>query len=404
MEEQRGDEVALPFSFADDRIDRPSVSCWMTYTNAETHRIIRENIGRSPLYGGKIVGVGPRYCPSIEDKVMRFPDRERHQIFVEPEGLSTEEMYLNGISSSLPEEVQDRFLRTVPGLEDIVIARPGYAVEYDYLNPLQLYPSLETKRLAGLFVAGQTNGTSGYEEAAAQGLMAGLNAGLKLRGEPPLILSRAEAYIGVLIDDLVTLGTTEPYRLFTSRAEHRLSLRHDTADARLLEKGYAAGLQTKEAHERFLEKRNKIDALRALLEKRKVKADDAARRADLGKFVSRSFAYALKDPGVRLCDLLALEPELAAFPPAWREQAELDLKYEGYIKKQENEVERVKRLERLTLSPDIDYSALEGISKEAREKFAKVRPLSVGQAARIPGVRNADIAVLIVHLTKKKSS
>ncbi|MBN2351505.1 MAG: tRNA uridine-5-carboxymethylaminomethyl(34) synthesis enzyme MnmG [Spirochaetales bacterium] len=403
MDEQRGEDVALPFSFAYDRIERPSVPCWVTYTNAETHRIIRENIGRSPLYGGKIVGVGPRYCPSIEDKVMRFPDRERHQIFVEPEGLSTEEMYLNGISSSLPEEVQDRFLRTVPGLKDIVIARPGYAVEYDYLNPLQLYPSLETKRLAGLFVAGQTNGTSGYEEAAAQGLMAGLNAGLKLRGEPPLILSRAEAYIGVLIDDLVTLGTTEPYRLFTSRAEHRLSLRHDTADARLLEKGYKTGLQTKEAHERFLEKRNKIDTIKALLEKRKVKTDDATRRTDLEKFVSKSFAYALKDPAVKLEDLIELEPELAAFPPAWRGQAELDLKYEGYIKKQENEVERVKRLERLALSPDIDYSSLDGISKEAREKFAKVRPLSVGQAARIPGVRNADIAVLIVHVTKRKN-
>jgi tRNA uridine 5-carboxymethylaminomethyl modification enzyme len=240
MEEQRGDSKILPFSFAAGSgvLNRPSVSCYVTYTTPETHRIIRENLHRSPLYGGKIKGVGPRYCPSIEDKVVRFPDRERHQIFVEPEGLSTEEVYLNGISSSLPEEVQERFLHTVPGLEKLEILRPGYAVEYDFINPTQLYPSLETKRIRGLFVAGQTNGTSGYEEAAAQGLMAGINAACYLQGKPPLILSRAEAYIGVLIDDLVTLGTEEPYRLFTSRAEYRLSLRHDTADLRLLEKGH----------------------------------------------------------------------------------------------------------------------------------------------------------------------
>jgi tRNA uridine 5-carboxymethylaminomethyl modification enzyme len=402
MEEQAGDETALPFSFAHDRLDRPSVSCWVTYTNEETHRIIRENIGLSPLYAGRIVGIGPRYCPSIEDKVMRFPDRPRHQIFVEPEGLSTEEMYLNGISSSLPEEVQDRFLRTVPGLENIAVARPGYAVEYDYLNPIQLYPGLETKRLAGLFVAGQTNGTSGYEEAAAQGLMAGLNAARKLQGAPSIVLSRAEAYIGVLIDDLVTLGTTEPYRLFTSRAEHRLSLRHDTADARLLAKGYEVGLQSREAYERFLEKKSKIDEIRALLASRKVSPADAAARAYLERFVSKSFASALKDPAVRLDELSGLEPALAAFPAAWREQAELDIKYEGYVRKQEYEVERVKRLERLALPADFDYTRLDGVSAEAREKLAQVRPLSVGQAARIPGVRNADIAVLLVHLTRKK--
>ncbi|MEE8184542.1 MAG: tRNA uridine-5-carboxymethylaminomethyl(34) synthesis enzyme MnmG, partial [Acidobacteriota bacterium] len=240
MEEQRGDSEILPFSFAaeSDVLNRPSVSCYLTYTTPETHRIIRENLHRSPLYGGKIKGVGPRYCPSIEDKVVRFPERERHQIFVEPEGLSTGEVYLNGISSSLPEEVQERFLHTVPGLEKLEILRPGYAVEYDFINPTQLYPSLETKRIRGLFAAGQTNGTSGYEEAAAQGLMAGINAACYLQGKPPLILSRAEAYIGVLIDDLVTLGTEEPYRLFTSRAEYRLCLRHDTADLRLLEKGH----------------------------------------------------------------------------------------------------------------------------------------------------------------------
>jgi tRNA uridine 5-carboxymethylaminomethyl modification enzyme len=403
LEEQAGDPVALPFSFAYDKIDRPSVSCWITYTTPATHAIIRDNIGSSPLYSGKIVGIGPRYCPSIEDKVMRFPDRERHQIFVEPEGLATEEMYLNGISSSLPEEVQDKFLRTVPGLERIVITRPGYAVEYDYLNPLQLYPSLETKRLAGLFVAGQTNGTSGYEEAAAQGLMAGLNAARKLQGREPIVLSRAEAYIGVLIDDLVTRGTEEPYRMFTSRAEYRLHLREDNADLRLRTIGYEAGLQSREAFERFLEKKNRIEEIRALLDGRRVKPNDAVLDPSLEKFISKSFAYALKDPAVRLEELVGLEPPLAGFPPAWREQAELDIKYEGYVKKQEVAVERVKRLERLTLPVDFDFLRLDGISTEAREKFVRVRPLSVGQAARIPGVRNSDIAVLIVHLTKKRS-
>jgi tRNA uridine 5-carboxymethylaminomethyl modification enzyme len=402
MEEQSGDAIAQPFSFSHDTVDRPSLSCWITYTTPQTHEIIRDNIASSPLYSGKIVGIGPRYCPSIEDKVMRFPDRERHQIFVEPEGLATEEMYLNGISSSLPEEVQDRFLRTVPGLEDIVIARPGYAVEYDFLNPVQLSASLETKRLAGLFVAGQTNGTSGYEEAAAQGLMAGVNAARKLQGALPIVLSRAEAYIGVLIDDLVTLGTAEPYRMFTSRAEHRLSLRHDTADARLLEKGVAAGLQTREAHERFLDKSGKIDEIKELLEKRKVKPDDAARFPALDRFVARSLAYALKDPGVRLDEVLAAEPLLAAYPAPWRDTAELDIKYAGYVKKQDAEVERVRRLEKLVIPRDFDFGRLEGVSREASEKFTTIRPHSVGQATRIPGVRNADIAVLIVYLTKKR--
>ena len=257
--------------------------CWLTHTTPETHRLIRENIHRSPLYGGKIVGVGPRYCPSIEDKVMRFPDRERHLLFVEPEGLDTEEIYLNGISSSLPEEVQEAFLRTVPGLERVEVLRPGYAVEYDYLDPLQLYPSLETKRLRGLFVAGQTNGTSGYEEAAGQGLMAGINAARFLQGAPPLVLSRAEAYIGVMIDDLVTLGTREPYRLFTSRAEYRLSLRHDTADLRLLEKGWEVGLQGEEARRRLLEKRRGMAEVQELLGKRAVTEQDARAAARAGE-------------------------------------------------------------------------------------------------------------------------
>ncbi len=403
MEEQPGDPVVRAFSFSHDTIDRPSVPCWITYTNEDTHRVIRENIGRSPLYSGKIVGVGPRYCPSIEDKVMRFPDRTRHQIFVEPEGLTTEEMYLNGISSSLPEEVQDKFLRTVPGLEDVIIVRPGYAVEYDYLNPLQLFPSLETKRLSGLFVAGQTNGTSGYEEAAAQGLMAGLNAARRLQDAPPIVLSRAEAYIGVLIDDLVTLGTTEPYRLFTSRAEHRLSLRHDTADARLTAIGRRTGLQSQEIYERFLRKQQKIDEIKELLKTRKVKPEEAVQTPLLASFVTRPFAYALKDPGVNLAVLTGLEPALAEFREDVRERTELDIKYEGYIKKQEMVVERTRRLEKLSIPRDFNFGSLDGISAEAREKLAKVRPHSVGQAARVPGVRNADVAVLIVHLTRKKA-
>ena len=403
MEEQRGDERMLPFSFAAERaaLERPSVPCYVTYTTAETHRIIRENIHRSPLYGGKIKGVGPRYCPSIEDKVVRFPDRERHQIFVEPEGLSTEEVYLNGISSSLPEEVQEQFLRTVPGLEKLEIFRPGYAVEYDFINPTQLYPSLESKRLRGLFVAGQTNGTSGYEEAAAQGLVAGINASAYLRDGPALILSRAEAYIGVLIDDLVTLGTEEPYRLFTSRAEYRLSLRHDTADLRLLGKGYQWGLQSKAALERLEEKRQGVEELRELLRQRTLRESDCEQLPHLRKHLGRSLEHALKDPEVHIEQLLigALGPsKIEQTDPAWLHMSELDVKYEGYIRRQEKQVERFRRMEDLKIPRDFDYEAATGLSTESRLKFKEIRPLSVGQAARISGVRSSDIAVLLVHL------
>jgi len=274
MELQPADDAAQAFSFAADGVDRPAVPCWITYTNAETHRIIRENIHRSPLYGGRIVGRGPRYCPSIEDKVVRFPERARHQVFVEPEGLGTDEVYLNGVSSSLPEDVQSAFLRTIPGLESLQVVRPGYAVEYDYLQPTQLFPSLMSKAVAGLFVAGQTNGTSGYEEAAAQGLVAGINAALHLQGRAPMVLSRAEAYIGVMVDDLVTRGTDEPYRLFTSRAEYRLSLRHDTADIRLTPLGRSVGLQGAEAMERVERKVRGVEEIRDLLRTRRVSAED----------------------------------------------------------------------------------------------------------------------------------
>jgi len=403
MEEQRGDERMLPFSFAAQKatLDRPSVSCYITYTTPETHSIIRENMHRSPLYGGKIKGIGPRYCPSIEDKVVRFPDRERHQIFVEPEGLSTEEVYLNGISSSLPEEVQERFLRTVPGLEKLEILRPGYAVEYDFINPTQLYPSLESKRLQGLFIAGQTNGTSGYEEAAAQGLMAGINACAYLRGKAPLVLSRAEAYIGVLIDDLVTLGTEEPYRLFTSRAEYRLSLRHDTADLRLLEKGYHRGLQNEAALEALENKRKGVEEIRELLRQRTLKDSDCQSLPHLRKHLGRSFEHVLKDPEVHIEELLraAIGPEkVEQTDPAWLQVSELDVKYEGYIRRQERQVERFGKMEDMKIPRDFDYDEATGLSTESRLKFKEIRPLSIGQAARISGVRSSDIAVLMVYL------
>lgn len=406
MVEQRGDLKVLPFSFAagSDVLNRPSVSCYVTYTTPETHRIIRENLHRSPLYGGKIKGVGPRYCPSIEDKVVRFPDRERHQIFVEPEGLSTEEVYLNGISSSLPEEVQERFLRTVPGLEKLEILRPGYAVEYDFINPTQLYPSLETKRIRGLFVAGQTNGTSGYEEAAAQGLMAGINAACYLQGKPPLILSRAEAYIGVLIDDLVTLGTEEPYRLFTSRAEYRLSLRHDTADLRLLEKGHQIGLQNSDAVEALEAKRRGIDEIRELLRRRNLRERDCKKFPVFKKHLGHTLEHVLKDPEVHIEDLLSFEEGLKDKNSEWLHLSELDVKYEGYRKRQEKQVERFRKMEDLKIPRDFDYATATGLSTESRIKFKEIRPLSVGQASRVSGVRSSDIAVLLVHLRRGRGT
>lgn len=386
MEVQNGDDVMEAFSFDTDHIDRPSLPCYITYTNDETHRIIRENIHRSPLYGGKIVGKGPRYCPSIEDKVVRFPDRERHQIFVEPEGVGTEEMYLNGLSSSLPEEVQHRFIHSIPGLRHAEIMRPAYAVEYDYLDPMDLYPSLESKILPGLFVAGQTNGTSGYEEAAAQGLIAGMNAAQRLKGEKPVILSRTEAYIGVLIDDLVTKGTKEPYRMFTSRAEYRLSLRHDNADQRLTAIGYNAGLAPKDKMDRLSLKTESIRKVKEILHDSRMNG--------------RNCYDLVRMPET---DILALDIEaLASFPYAVLSEAELDIKYEGYLQRQEKEAEKAKRMENMEIPSDFDYDSVDGISSESREKLKTVRPLSIGQASRISGVRVTDIAVLSVAVRSRK--
>lgn len=388
MEKQDADPVPLPFSFSDTRIDRPMVPCYITWTNEHVHETIRQNIHRSPLYGGKIVGKGPRYCPSIEDKVVRFPQRDRHQVFIEPEGVGTEEMYLNGLSSSLPEDVQSAFIHQVRGLEQAEIMRPGYAVEYDFLNPRGLYPSLESKRMSGLFVAGQTNGTSGYEEAACQGLLAGINAAQKLKGEPPLVLKRNEAYIGVLIDDLVTMGTNEPYRMFTSRAEYRLLLRHDTADQRLTPKGYQVGLQSREALERLKRKMEGIDAVKELLRSR--------------SYAQKNALQALKMPEVEIDQMVGAIPELAGYDESVRYQVELDVKYRGYIDREDREISRFERLEGMAIPAGFDYDKVQGLSFESREKLKKVLPISVGQASRVNGVRMSDIALLILHLQRKE--
>lgn len=386
MECQDGDEEVVPFSFMHETIDRPSIPCWITYTNEKTHGIIRANMHRSPLYGGKIVGKGPRYCPSIEDKVVRFPERDRHQIFVEPEGIGTQEMYLNGLSTSLPEDVQHDIIHSIAGLEDAVIMRPAYAVEYDYLDPQQLKLSLESKVIDGLFVAGQTNGTSGYEEAACQGLMAGINACQKLKGEEPLVLDRTEAYIGVLIDDLVTKGTKEPYRMFTSRAEYRLNLRHDTADERLTHKGHAVGLATDERLGLLERKTEQIESLQDLIRHRGFQGVNAL--------------DSLKRPEVTMDELEATIPEIGEYPKSVRLQLELKIKYDGYIKRQDKQVDRFSKLEGVRIPEDFDYDAVEGISAESREKFKLVRPSSLGQASRISGVRVSDITVLLVYLKK----
>jgi tRNA uridine 5-carboxymethylaminomethyl modification enzyme len=386
MELQEGDEDMLPFSFDYDAINRPSLPCYIAFTNETTHKIIQDNIHRSPLYSGQIVGRGPRYCPSIEDKVVRFPDRDRHQIFVEPEGIGTQEYYLNGMSSSLPEDVQIAYIHSVPGLENAQIMRPAYAVEYDYLDPTDLFPSLESKIVKNLFIAGQTNGTSGYEEAGCQGLIAGINAARKLEKEEPLILSRTEAYTGVLIDDLVTKGTKEPYRMFTSRAEYRLNLRHDSADQRLTPYAYKMGLQSQESMDRLEKKIEQIDMVKTLL--------------DTNKIGNKTISTLLKQVEINLEEVSQDLPELKKFDKSILYQVELDIKYSGYIQRQDRQVQRHLKMEKIVIPPDFDYDTLDGLSTEAKEKFKAIRPTSLGQAGRISGVRNSDMAVLMVVLSK----
>jgi tRNA uridine 5-carboxymethylaminomethyl modification enzyme len=403
MVEQPGDDKVVPFSFMNEDIKKEQVSCFLTYTNENTHNVIRENISRSPMYNGTIAGVGPRYCPSIEDKVMRFPEKTQHQVFIEPEGEDTEEFYVQGMSTSLPEEVQIKMLRTILGLENVEIMRTGYAIEYDCLDPLQLKPTLELKSIEGLFSCGQMNGSSGYEEAASQGLVAGINAALKLRKEAPLVLSRSDAYIGVLIDDLVTKGTSEPYRMMTSRAEYRLLLRQDNADLRLTEMGYRAGLVTEERYKRYLERKDAIEN-----ELKRIKNLQITNKREINEFLASLSSAELKKP-VSLYELIKrteldyylvapLDVDRPNLKIDVQEQVNIVSKYEGYIEKQLEQVEQFKKFEKKMIPSDINYETVYGLRTEARQKLDKIRPISIGQASRISGVSPADISVLLIYL------
>ena len=407
MTEQKGDEKTVPFSFMNDEVGENKVSCWLTYTNEETHKVIRANFHRSALFGGQIEGIGPRYCPSIEDKVNRFADKERHQLFIEPEGLDTDEMYIQGMSSSLPEDVQEAFYKTIPGLENIRIVRPAYAIEYDCIDPQDLKLNLESRFIENLFCAGQFNGSSGYEEAAAQGLMAGINACLKISGKKPLVLGRNEAYIGVLIDDLVTKGTNEPYRIMTSRAEYRLVLRQDNADLRLTDKGYAVGLASEERYARYLKKKENVEREMKRLEEKTFlpsEVNDFLEAMGTSAVSGRiSMAELLKRPQITYESLKAIDdqtrPSLSYHEVT---QLEVQIKYEGYINKQLAQIERFKKLEDKRLPQNMDYNLVEGLRIEACQKLNQIKPESVGQASRISGVSPADINVLLIYLEKKR--
>ena len=405
MAEQKGDERIVPFSFTTDpeSVQIDQISCWLTYTNPETHKIIRENLERSPLYSGMIEGTGPRYCPSIEDKVVKFADKDRHQVFIEPEGIDTNEMYVGGMSSSLPEDVQYAMYRTVPGLEHAKIVRNAYAIEYDCINPRQLYPTLEFKTIKGLFSGGQFNGSSGYEEAASQGLIAGINAAMKLLGKEQLVLDRSESYIGVLIDDLVTKENHEPYRMMTSRAEYRLLLRQDNADLRLTKKGYEVGLISQERYDHVVEKEVKIEAETARVEQVKIGANakvqevleaNGSQRLNAGS----TLAELIRRPELNYDVLAPIDPERPELSAEVREQVNINIKYDGYIKRQIKQVKQFKKLENKKLPENFDYDQVSGLRMEAQQKLNLYQPISIGQASRIAGVSPADISVLLVYL------